>query len=160
LNVRWNPWPHEPRQAEADKLGAQTHLLKPPEQTRSRTSSSAGGRAGGGRMPSVEGNKVTNGDRCAKLALVVDVARAVWGSTKGSRGRGASSERTGAPGSRGPDEEATPESVVGHIATGTDAINLRSVSGVLRTWMDVSPWPTRSSLTLTGPQASPRHWVR
>jgi hypothetical protein len=28
-------------------------------------------------MPSVEGNKVTNGDQCAKLALVVDVARAV-----------------------------------------------------------------------------------
>jgi hypothetical protein len=31
LNIRWKPWPHEPRQAEADKLGAQTHLLKPPE---------------------------------------------------------------------------------------------------------------------------------
>jgi hypothetical protein len=77
LNIRWKPWPHEPRQAEADKLGAQTHLLKPPERTRSRTSSSAGGRAGGRRMPSVEGNKVTNGDQCAKLALVVDVARAV-----------------------------------------------------------------------------------
>jgi hypothetical protein len=28
-------------------------------------------------MPSVEGNKVTNGDQCAKLALVVDVARAI-----------------------------------------------------------------------------------
>jgi hypothetical protein len=42
LNIRWKPWPHEPRQAEADKLGAQTHLLKPPERTRSRTSSSAG----------------------------------------------------------------------------------------------------------------------
>jgi hypothetical protein len=28
-------------------------------------------------MPSVEGNKVTNGDQCAKLALVVDVARGV-----------------------------------------------------------------------------------
>jgi hypothetical protein len=77
LNIRWKPWPHEPRQAEADKLGAQTHLLKPPERTRSRTSSSAGGRAGGRRMPSVEGNKVTNGDQCAKLALVVDVAPAV-----------------------------------------------------------------------------------
>jgi hypothetical protein len=31
-------------------------------------------------MPSVEGNKVTNGDHCPKLALVVDVARAVWGT--------------------------------------------------------------------------------
>src|SRR5262249_3201407 len=43
LNVRWKPLPHEPRQAEADKFGAQTHLFKPPERTRSRTSSSAGG---------------------------------------------------------------------------------------------------------------------
>jgi hypothetical protein len=51
-------------------------------------------------MPSVEGNKVTNGDQCAKLALVVDVARAVWGSTLG--------------------EEATAESVVGTTRTSGD----------------------------------------
>jgi len=53
LNVRWKPGPHEPRQAEADKLGAQTHLLKPLERTRGRTSLPAAGRAGGGRTPSV-----------------------------------------------------------------------------------------------------------
>ncbi len=29
LNVRWKSWPHEPGQAKADKLGAQTHLLIP-----------------------------------------------------------------------------------------------------------------------------------
>ena len=62
-------------------------------------------------MPSVEGNKVTNGDQCAKLALVVDVARAVWGSTLGSRGPPRSAPVR--PVCRGPDEEATAESVVG-----------------------------------------------
>jgi len=41
-NVRWKP-SHEPRQAQADKLGAQTHLLKPAERTRKQKSSSAGG---------------------------------------------------------------------------------------------------------------------
>ena len=43
LNVRWKPWPHGPRQAEADKLGAQTHLLKPLERTRARRSFSQRG---------------------------------------------------------------------------------------------------------------------
>jgi hypothetical protein len=28
LNIRWKPSPHEPRQAEADKLGAQTHFAQ------------------------------------------------------------------------------------------------------------------------------------
>jgi hypothetical protein len=59
-------------------------------------------------MPSVEGNKVTNGDQCAKLALVVDVARAVWGSTLG--------------------EEATAESVVVKV------FGCRPLTEVPRAW--------------------------
>jgi hypothetical protein len=37
-----------------------------------------------------------------------------------------------------------------HIAAGTDLLNLWSVLGVLRTWMDVSPRPTASLLTRAG----------
>jgi hypothetical protein len=36
LNVRWMPWPHEARQTEADKLGAQTPLHRPTKWTRKR----------------------------------------------------------------------------------------------------------------------------
>ncbi len=36
LNVRWNP-SHEPGQAQADKLGAQTHLLKVPTHSSKRS---------------------------------------------------------------------------------------------------------------------------
>src|SRR5215831_13855726 len=42
-------------------------------------------------------------------------------------------------------EGATCDVDLWHIAIGTDAINLRSVLGVLQTWMDVSSRPTRSS---------------
>jgi hypothetical protein len=29
LSVRWKPWPHEPGQAQPDKLGPQTHFAHP-----------------------------------------------------------------------------------------------------------------------------------